>query len=43
MGFKPEEYTVKTAKTLEEALDLANAGFTLWDTFDDVKIYRKRK
>jgi integrase len=42
-GFKAEEYVVKVAETLEEALELANAGFTLWDTFEGVKIYRKLK
>lgn len=43
MGFKEDEYVVKTAKTVEEAIDLANAGFSFWDEFDRVKIYRKRK
>jgi integrase len=43
VGFEAEEYVTKTAKTLQEALDLANAGFQLWDEFEGVKIYRKRK
>jgi integrase len=38
-----EEYTCKVAKTVEEATNLIENGFTLADTIDGMHIYRKRK
>lgn len=38
-----DEFTVKTAKTLEEAVKLAEVGFEYWDTIDGIHVYRKRK
>jgi integrase len=38
-----DEWTCKTAKTLEEAIQLIEAGFQLIDTMEGIKIYKKRK
>lgn len=41
--FESDEYHTATAKTVEEARKLAEAGFDRFDTIRDVHIYRKRK
>jgi len=38
-----DEWTCKTAKTVEESIQLIEAGFQLVDTMDNLKIYKKRK
>jgi integrase len=38
-----DEYHVKTAKTVEEACELAKVGFDYFTKIDDVQIFRKRK
>ena len=38
-----DEFTVKTAKTPEEAARLVEVGFQLADTIDGIHLYRKRK
>jgi hypothetical protein len=38
-----EEYTTKTAKTVEEIQQLIESGFTKHDEIDGIHIYRKRK
>jgi hypothetical protein len=38
-----DEFHVKTAKTVEEAISLAEVGFEYWDIINGVHIYRKRK
>ena len=38
-----EEYTCKTAKTIEEATALIEAGFQYVTEMDDLKIFKKRK
>jgi integrase len=38
-----DEFTVKTAKTPEEAAKLIEIGFQLADTIDGIHLYRKRK
>jgi len=38
-----DEFTVKTAKTPEEASKLIEVGFQLADTIDGIHLYRKRK
>jgi len=42
-GLREEVYVLRVAKTLEEAIELGEAGFELWDSWDGVKIYRKLK
>jgi len=41
--FESDEFHVKTASTLKEACELAEAGFDYFTTIDDVQIFRKRK
>lgn len=41
--FESDEYHVKTAETLKEACELAEAGFEYFTTIDNVQVYRKRK
>jgi len=43
LGLRETTFVVKVAKTIEEAIELAEAGFQLWDSWDGVKIYRKLK
>ncbi|MFW6117506.1 MAG: tyrosine-type recombinase/integrase, partial [Thermoproteota archaeon] len=43
VSFETNEYHVKTAKTVEEAKELAEAGFNYFTEMDDVQIFRKRK
>jgi len=44
VNFKVDEYHIRVASTLEEALELAKVGFEKWDEFPDGRrIYRKRK
>jgi hypothetical protein len=43
VSFESDDYHVKTAKTLEEACELAEAGFEYFTTIDDVQVFRKRK
>jgi len=42
-GLREEVYVLRVAKTIEEAIELGERGFELWDTWDGVKIYRKLK
>jgi hypothetical protein len=41
--FESDEYTMRVANSLEEALELGKAGFEEWSDYKGVKIYRKRK
>ena len=41
--FENNDFHVKTAKTLEEACELAKAGFTFFTKIDEVQIFRKPK
>jgi integrase/recombinase XerD len=41
--FKDDEYTVRTAKTIQEAAALLEVGFDYVTEFEDIKIFRKRK
>ncbi|MFW6110667.1 MAG: hypothetical protein ACOC6H_01365, partial [Thermoproteota archaeon] len=41
--FESNEYHVRTAETVEEAKELAEAGFDYFTEMDDVQIFRKRK
>lgn len=43
VSFESDEYHVKTAKTLKEACELAEAGFAYFTTIDEVQVFRKRK
>jgi len=43
VNFETNEYHVKVAKTLEEACELAKAGFDYFTTIEDAQIFRKRK
>ena len=43
VSFKSDEYHVRTAKTLKEACELAEAGFEYFTTIIDVQVFRKRK
>lgn len=38
-----EEYHVKAAKTLEEACELAKAGFDYFTEIEGTQVFRKRK
>jgi hypothetical protein len=41
--FKNEEYASATAKTIEDAQKLVEAGFEYVTEIDSVKLFRKRK
>lgn len=41
--FKEEEFVCKIAKTFQEASQLIENGFEFICTFDDAKLFRKRK
>ena len=43
VSFKSDEYHVRTAKTLKEACELAEAGFEYFTTINYVQVFRKRK
>jgi hypothetical protein len=43
VSFEGDEYHVKVAKTVNEACELAKAGFDYFTTMDDAQIFRKRK
>ena len=43
ISFESDEYHVKTAKTLQEACELAEVGFEYFTTIDGVQVFRKRK
>jgi len=43
VSFEGDEFHVKTAKTLEEACELAKVGFDYFTTIDSVQVFRKRK
>ena len=43
VNFESDEFHVRTAKTLEEACELAKAGFDYFTEVDGVQIFRKRK
>ena len=40
---RKDEFTVRIAHNLEEAIRLAEAGFDRFDEIDGQKLYRKRK
>ena len=40
---KQSEWTVRAAKTIEEATELMNVGFEYTEVVDGVKLFRKRK
>lgn len=40
---KPEDYVIKVAKSVEEALPLMEQGFEEASDFNGVKIFKKRK
>jgi len=41
--FESDDYYVKTAKTLNEACELAEAGFTYFTEIQGVQVFRKPK
>lgn len=41
--FESDEYHVKTAKTLQEACELAEVGFEYFTTIQGIQVFRKRK
>lgn len=41
--FESDDYHVKTAKTLKEACELAEAGFTYFTEMQCVQVFRKPK
>jgi hypothetical protein len=41
--FESDEYHVKTAKTLQEACDLAEVGFEYFTSIEGFQVFRKRK
>lgn len=43
VNFKEDEFICKTAKTVQEASQLIEAGFEYVCEVDDVKLFRKRK
>jgi len=43
ISFEEDEYHVKVAKTIEEACELAEAGFDYFTAMDSAQIFRKRK
>jgi hypothetical protein len=43
IDFQEDEYHVRTAKTIEEACKLVEAGFEHVTEMEDVKLFRKRK
>ena len=43
VNFESNEYHVRVAKTLEEASELAKAGFDYFTTMDNIQVVRKRK
>jgi len=43
VNFESDEYHVRTAKTIEEACELAEAGFEYFTTMEETQIFRKRK
>jgi len=43
IDFQEDEYHVRTAKTIEEACKLVEAGFEYVTEMEAVKLFRKRK
>ena len=43
VSFESEEYHVRTAKTLKEACELAEAGFEYFTALENAQVFRKRK
>jgi len=43
VNFESDDYYVKTAKTLEEACELAETGFEYFTTIENAQVFRKRK
>ncbi|MDH5494831.1 MAG: site-specific integrase, partial [Candidatus Bathyarchaeota archaeon] len=43
INFESDEFHVKTAKTVDEACKLVEAGFDYVTTMDNCQIFRKRK
>ena len=43
VNFESDEFHVRVAKTIEEACELAKAGFDYFTEIEGVQIFRKRK
>ena len=43
VSFESDDYHVKTAKTLKETCELAEAGFEYFPTIEEDQVFRKRK
>jgi hypothetical protein len=43
VSFEGDDYHVKTAKTVDDACELAKCGFEHFTTIDGIQIFRKRK
>lgn len=43
VNFESDEYHVRTARTLKEACELAEAGFQYFTTIENAQVFRKRK
>lgn len=43
VSFEKDDYHVRTAKTLKEACELAEAGFEYFTSIEDTQVFRKRK
>jgi hypothetical protein len=43
ISFESDEFHSSTAKTVEEAQKLVEAGFEFVCNFEDIKLFRKRK
>ena len=43
VSFESKDFHVRTAKTLKEACELAEAGFEYFTKIDGVQVFRKRK
>jgi hypothetical protein len=43
IDFRDEEFTVRAAKTVEEATQLIESGFEYICEVEEVKLFRKRK
>jgi hypothetical protein len=42
-NFRDDDFHSATAKTIEEAAKLVEAGFEYVCTYEDIKLFRKRK
>jgi len=43
VSFESDKFHVKTAKTLKEVCELAEAGFEYFTTMEDAQVFRKCK